>query len=146
MRSMVAMIGIAIVTASQAQPIAPVPPPDPPAPLPESPAPSIGYTTVEEALAALAGMPGAEVSEEDGWTIIAHQEADAVQALWWFTPPGHPAHPSAVKRTVVERAAGTEAEVAVLCQAQERESCEQLARDFQEINDKLMREPGPPPP
>ena len=60
----------------------------------------LGYATVAEALAGLRGRAGAQISQQGGWTIATES---ASSTIWSFTPPEHPAHPSAVKRTVVSQ-------------------------------------------
>ena len=105
-----------------------------PAPIPEAEESSIGYATVAEALAALKAKPGVEISNEDGWTIIA----DGL-ALWSFTPEVHPAHPTAVKREVIERDGKVVIEMAVLCQST-KEPCDQLVREFAERNENMRRQ------
>ena len=63
--------------------------------LKESRTNEIGYPTVAAALGDLRNRPGVQISQQGGWTVIN----DAASAtVWSFTPPGHPAHPSAVKR------------------------------------------------
>jgi hypothetical protein len=104
------------------------------APLTEAERSTIGYDSVPEALAALKAKPGVEISDEDGWTIIA----DGL-ALWSFTPEAHPAHPSAVKREVVERDGKTVIEMAVLCQSA-KAPCDQLVREFTELNENMRRQ------
>ena len=103
-----------------------------PAPLPEAEKSTIGYATVADALAALKLKPGVKVSATaDGWTVFAEGTA-----LWSFTPEGHPAHPSAVRREPVERDGKVVIEMAVLCEAG-KEPCDQLVRDFTILNESI---------
>lgn len=68
---------------------------------PESPvSQGIGYPSVAAALKDLKVRSDVDISDQGGWTIISDR---ASGALWSFTPPTHPAHPAAVKRTVVEK-------------------------------------------
>ena len=61
----------------------------------------IGYPSIAAALAALRADPHATFETQQGWTVVANREgANPVQ--WFFTPEGHPAHPSVVKRTALE--------------------------------------------
>jgi hypothetical protein len=93
---------------------------------------SVGYDTVAEALAALKAKPGAVIREEaDGWTVI-----DDDNALWSFTPEGHPAHPSVVKRKAVERDGRVVIEMAVLCESS-KAPCDQLVSEFTELNEEI---------
>ncbi|KQV45275.1 MULTISPECIES: hypothetical protein [unclassified Duganella] len=58
----------------------------------------IGYSSAPAALEALKARGGVTISEGGGWTTVD----DKVNGtLWSFTLPGHPAHPAAVRRTVV---------------------------------------------
>lgn len=103
-------------------------------PLPEAGHSTIGYETVAEALAALKAKPGAEVSETpDGWTVIRDGSA-----LWSFTPDGHAAHPSAVKREPVTSDGKTVLNMTVLCQA-EKIPCDDLVREFTRMNEELTQ-------
>jgi len=133
MRRVITLISAVTATAIYAQ--------LPPGPLPESNS-SIGYSSVAEALSALKGKAGAQVREQDGWTIVADRESDTVQALWSFTPPGHPAHPAVVKRIVAERDGRVFLDMKVLCQAA-KEPCDQLVREFQALNDRLQQRFSP---
>jgi hypothetical protein len=60
----------------------------------------VGYPTVEAALEALRARNDVRISVQGGWTIVDDRAAGT---FWSFTPPGHPAHPAVVKRTVVSR-------------------------------------------
>lgn len=107
-------------------------------PLPEVPHSSIGYSTVAAALADLRTKPGVQIREQQGWTIIRDQESGNL-ALWSFTPPGHPAHPAAVKRVVAEKDGAVYIDMKVLCQA-DKTSCDTLVREFQALNDRIKEE------
>ena len=100
--------------------------------LKESRTNEIGYPTVAGALAALRQRPGVQISEQGGWTIVN----DAASAtVWSFTPLGHPAHPSAVKRSVVSRNGSTYIDMKVLCEAS-KAVCDKLVTDFQQLNQR----------
>ncbi|HET8696087.1 MAG TPA: hypothetical protein VFO94_01300, partial [Gammaproteobacteria bacterium] len=74
----------------------------------------IGYPSIDEALAALKADPHASFEMQHGWTVVANREgANPVQ--WFFTPEGHPAHPSVVKRTALEQRGTGYIELATLC-------------------------------
>ncbi|WP_162932086.1 DUF4019 domain-containing protein [Solimonas sp. K1W22B-7] len=109
-----------------------------PEPVAETQGSSIGYKTVQEALAALKAKAGAKVSEQQGWTIVQDQDAGNI-ALWSFTPQGHPAYPSAVKRSVVERDGALHIDMKVQCQAG-KEPCDQLVRDFMALNERMKED------
>jgi uncharacterized protein DUF4019 len=101
----------------------------------ESPSNEIGYATVADALAALRSRPGAQISQQGGWTII--NEA-ASSTLWSFTPQEHPAHPSAVKRSIVLRGGSTYIDMKVLCEAS-KSACDKLVTDFQQLNQRMVQ-------
>lgn len=94
----------------------------------------IGYPSVAAALADLRARDDVDISDKDGWTII---NDGATGALWSFTPPGHPAHPAAVKRTVVDRDGSIFIEMEALCQA-EKAPCDKLIAEFQEMNKRAI--------
>jgi hypothetical protein len=98
-------------------------------PLPESKESSIGYPTIADAIAALRAKPGVQIRVEQGWTIV-----EDGRTLWTFTPDGHPAHPTVVKRTVVEDTKGVWMDMDVLCQAAKK-PCDALVREFQQLNE-----------
>jgi hypothetical protein len=110
-------------------------------PLPEAGHRTIGYNSVQEALAALKAKPSAQIRQQQGWTIISDQETENVSALWSFSPEGYPAYPAAVKRITYEKDGGVYIEMKVLCQAA-KESCDALVRDFQALNDRIKAEPA----
>jgi len=94
----------------------------------------MGYPTVAEALAALRSKPGVQISQRGGWTIISDP---GLSTLWSFTPTGHPAYPSAVKRSVTTRGGATYIDMKVLCEAS-KAACDQLVVDFQQLNQKML--------
>jgi hypothetical protein len=108
-------------------------------PLPEAPSSSVGYPTVEAALAALRAKRGVRIKEEHGWIIVSDTESGS-PVLWSFTPSEHPAHPSVVKRRLVTQKDGfTSIEMSILCQA-DKTSCDALVRQFQALNDRLVEQ------
>ena len=52
---------------------------------------------------------------------------------WFFTPEGHPAHPSVIKRTALERSGIGFIEVAALCHVDQAE-CDRLLDDFRQTH------------
>ncbi len=105
----------------------------PSAPLPEASSSTIGFPSVDAALAALRSKTGVELSNQDGWT-IANDAAE--MTIWSFPPPEHAAYPSAVKRQIVERAGAINMEMNVLCEAT-KAACDDLVRAFQELNAQM---------
>lgn len=97
---------------------------------------SVGYPTVADARKAIVALPGAKKSEQQGWLIVEH-----MPVLWSFTPAGHEAHPSAVKRTVVQRDGRIDLDMVVLCEAP-KPACDRLVADYKAINDQMKRGPG----
>ena len=93
----------------------------------------IGYPTVSAALEALRARTDVAISSQGGWTIATDSSR---KTFWSFTPPGHPAHPTAVKRTVVEKDGAIFIEMGVLCQS-ERVACDKLMSEFQALNDTI---------
>lgn len=93
----------------------------------------IGYASVAAALEALKARADVRISVQGGWTIV-NDPAD--NALWSFTPPDHPAHPAAVKRSTVQRDGAVFIDMRALCQA-EKLACDKLMAEFRELNDKI---------
>lgn len=107
-------------------------------PLPEQPG-TLEYPTVDAAFAALHQMPGAKFSEQDGWTIVSVDDSGGGHALWSFVPGKHPAYPAVVKRSFEQRGDAVYLRMGVLCRAS-KQACDALVRDFQALNDQMMRE------
>ncbi|MGH8105219.1 MAG: DUF4019 domain-containing protein [Arenimonas sp.] len=105
-----------------------------PRPLQESKSTDIGYKSVEEARAALKSDPENTVQTESGWMIIRQPKANA---MWSFTPVGHPSYPSVVKRFPVEKDGEIVLNMSVICEAK-KTACDQLVRDFQELNAQML--------
>ncbi|MBV6322932.1 DUF4019 domain-containing protein [Duganella violaceipulchra] len=103
----------------------------------------IGYPTVAAALEALKSKQGARVSTRDGWTIVDDRPANAI---WSFTPAGHPAHPAVVRRGIVEQGGGIHVAMTALCQA-DKVACDKLIEEFKELNagmaQALQSKPAP---
>lgn len=93
----------------------------------------IGYPTVSAALEALRTRTDVAISSHGGWTIVTDSGR---RTFWSFTPPGHPAHPAAVKRTVVEKDGAIFIEMGALCQS-ERVACDKLISEFQALSDMI---------
>jgi hypothetical protein len=97
-----------------------------------------GYSSkgvaVEELLSKLKANPDAKFRIEGGWHIV---ELKSEQALYTFTPQNHQAHPSYVKREVVEKDGALYIETTAECGA-ENIVCDQLVRDFIKLNDGVI--------
>lgn len=96
---------------------------------------SIGYASVAEAFEDLKSNPLAEVREQDGWTVVSMQDGEE-RSIWSFTPPGHPAHPAAVKRPIYEQDGAVRMRTNALCQASKLE-CDRLMEEFAELERKI---------
>jgi hypothetical protein len=102
-------------------------------PLPEQPASTIGYPSVDAALADLHSKAGVKFTNQNGWTLAEDVAADT---LWSFPPPGHPAYPSAVKRQLIKQGSGVSMEMTVHCDAA-KNACDDLVRSFQQLNAEM---------
>lgn len=101
---------------------------------------SLGYSTVSEALESLKAKAGVtvNVTKPDGWIII--NEPSPVFAVWSFTPEGHYAHPSVVRRVIQQRPGGeVYMEMTALCRA-DKASCDKLIREFQQLNERMREQ------
>ena len=94
---------------------------------------ALGYPSAAAALEGLKKKPGVTISVQGGWTIAADRSTNTV---WSFTPPGHPAHPSVVRRTVVEKDGSIHVRTNVLCKAA-KPTCDKLAADFNQLNNRM---------
>jgi len=95
-----------------------------------------GYPSPQAALAELRVRPGVVVFEQNGWTVAD----DKPNRTWWsFTPAGHPAHPSGVKRVIVQAPNGdVSIAMSAKCGASD-EACEALLVEFHLMNDQLRQ-------
>lgn len=95
-----------------------------------------GYPSPEAALADLRQRQGVVVFERNGWTVAD----DKPNRTWWsFTPEGHPAHPSGVKRVIVQAPNGdVSIAMSAKCGARD-EACEALLVEFHLMNDQLRQ-------
>lgn len=120
---------LALAAAALQAQAAPVPPaPD------SAEALQFGYPSPQAALAALRAKPGVVVRDQNGWTVADDR---ANYAIWSFTPPGHPAHPSGVKRVFARSANGETAIVmSAKCGAPDQ-ACEALLFEFHLLNEQM---------
>jgi hypothetical protein len=104
---------------------------------------SIGYASVQQALAMLKRKPGVEVRYSDGWIIIS-QKGVKEMIVWSFAPVTHPAHPAVAKRTMYERDGGVYVDLSVLCEAGEP-ACGDFTEEFKKLDDQMVQAtPGAP--
>jgi hypothetical protein len=97
---------------------------------------SIGYPSVAAALEAMRAKSGVKVSVQGGWTIVDDR---GNSALWSFTPPGHPAHPAVVRRTVTEKDGAIFVQMGGLCEAA-KPPCDKLMAEFRELTERMRRQ------
>lgn len=100
--------------------------------------PPIGYAHVDAALQDLTAQDGqgTVVAHVDGWTIVNQPMA---AAQWSFTPPGHPAHPAVVRRTIVRGPnRAVTVDTGLLCEGP-ASACEQLKTEFTAMNDRIAQ-------
>jgi hypothetical protein len=97
----------------------------------------IGYATIEEAFAALKADPEAGMKQHEGWTIF-NQKGDGKYILWSFTPEGHPAHPSVVRREVVKKEDEIYIRMDALCDSSQL-YCDMLIEQFKSINERIKK-------
>ena len=105
--------------------------------LPEAKGNTIGYPTVSAALEALRAKSGTKETVQGEWTVIEDAAGDEL-TLWTFTSVGHPAHPSAVKRTLVTKDGHTDLEMSVRCEAA-KAACDALVRSFEALNAQMIQ-------
>lgn len=105
----------------------------------DAPSSEIGYANVEATLASLKAKPDVKIQDQDGWTVIVDAGAEQAYTLWSFPPQTHPAAPSAVKRTLLERNGMVVMEMSVRCEAK-KAACDALVAEFQAINARIRTE------
>ncbi len=103
---------------------------------------SIDYPSAEAALASLRARGDVALSVQGGWTIA---DDKANHTLWSFTQPGHPAHPAAVRRTVVIENGQPSIRMNALCRAGQ-EACDNMLEEFRRMNAALQQSLTPPKP
>jgi len=97
----------------------------------------IGYATIAEAFETLKADPGAGMKEHEGWTMF-NQKADGKYILWSFTPVGHPAHPTAIRREVVRKGDVIFIKMDALCHSNQLD-CDLLIDQFKKINERIKQ-------
>ena len=102
-------------------------------PADDKPPSGIGFPSVAATLDALRTKPGAEMMQQDGWTVVSEP---AERTMWSFTPPSHPAHPGVVRRTILETDDGIAVQMSILCEAT-KSACDGLLKDFTDLNTQM---------
>jgi hypothetical protein len=117
--------------------------PAPKSPLPDRSGAVIEYASVAEALQSLRAKPGVKFRDEKGWTVV-DDRTPGFADVWSFTPAGHPAHPSVVKRTVIQKNGAIQIAMSVMCESQ-KPACDQLVADFNALNQQAAGAATNPP-
>lgn len=99
--------------------------------------PEIDFPSVAAVLEALHADTHAKFDTQGGWIVVATVERGN-PVLWSFTPEGHPAHPSVVKRTALEQKGTGYVRLATLCEAPQPD-CVRLLEDFKQINQRIAQ-------
>jgi hypothetical protein len=81
---------------------------------------AISYASLDEAIKALRAKPGVTFQNQGGWWVVKDLPAFTV---WLLTPPGHPAYPSIVKKTIVNSNNGADMQTDIRCFAS-KEVCD----------------------
>lgn len=106
--------------------------------VPESPDADIGYSSPGAALAALRNKPGIAVREQNDWVVLSD---NGEHTIWSITSAPHPTHPTAVKRSFVERDGAVFVEMDIQCGAS-KSVCDQVVLQFQAANDNVRKSIG----
>jgi len=96
---------------------------------------SIGYPSVAAALEALRSDPTATESTDRGWILFQRGRLE----FWSFTPEGHPAHPSAAKRTGYQAGGGWHVVTKLLCQST-KASCDALREEYRQLDERMKKD------
>jgi hypothetical protein len=94
------------------------------------------YPTVASALDGLRAKNGVQISVQSGWTVI---NDPSTLSLWSFTPPGHPAHPAAIHRKVIQENGNIYVQMNVMCEAA-KPACDALVAEFEKLNRQMTED------
>ncbi len=98
----------------------------------------IGYPSVEAARAALSARSDVALARADGWLTI---EDPASMTLWTFAPETDPAHPAAVKRSVIEENGRIVLRMDIRCEG-DSAACDALETHFLSLNESVVGKTG----
>lgn len=85
----------------------------------------IGYVSVAAARQAMLAKPTvSQRDERQGWLVVTDQPGDDF-TTWTFTPKGHPAHPTVVRRDIVFKRGNPTLVTRMHCEARTR-ACDAL--------------------
>lgn len=93
----------------------------------------IGYPTVAAARKALAARSDVSMSTTDGWLTV---EDPAAMTLWTFAPDSDPAHPAAVKRSVIQDGERVIIRMDIRCEGDDA-ACDALEEHFLSLNQSV---------
>ena len=97
------------------------------------------YATYGATLTTVSNLPRARTTQQGGWTVIEVPATDGV-ASWSFTPPEHPAHPSAVRRRLRFTDQDSLIDTDLLCEASAQQ-CALLSGQLRGIQQQLGTAP-----
>lgn len=86
--------------------------------------------SVAQIQASIVQDPEMAVSVRRGWTMAKDTKGFV---LWTFTPDEHPAHPSAIRRQIVNRDGSARIEMSVFCESSQS-ACDALVEQFKDKN------------
>lgn len=93
----------------------------------------IGYPSVTAARQALLARDDVRMSTENGWLTI---EDPAGMTLWTFTPESDPAHPAAIKRSVIQDGERIVIRMDIRCEG-DAAACDALENHFLSLNESV---------
>lgn len=93
----------------------------------------IGYSSVAAARAALSGREDVRMSRADGWLTI---EDPAAMTVWTFAPEADPAHPAAIKRSVIPDGDRVVIRMDIRCEGGIA-ACDALEQHFLSLNESV---------
>ncbi|MGQ0429009.1 MAG: DUF4019 domain-containing protein [Gammaproteobacteria bacterium] len=96
------------------------------------------YPSVSAAMDALLDNRDAEFTVKANWTSVT-ETVDGRPVHWSFTPEHHPAHPSVVRRTPIEKDGEIWVKMSYRCEAKPS-ACDALLQEFRNLNEATIRE------
>lgn len=93
----------------------------------------IGYPSVTAAKQALLARDDIKMSTENGWLTV---EDPVAMTLWTFTPESDPAHPAAIKRSVIQDGERIVIRMDIRCEGDET-ACDALENHFLSLNESV---------
>lgn len=100
---------------------------------------TIDYKTVDEAFQSLKNNSNITLQLDPiGWLYGVDQTVKDQVTFWTFTPEGHPADPSVVKRTLIKKDGEVKLQMAILCQAEQTAYCTTLKDTFDKLNNEII--------